>query len=71
MDIKKMSKEELMSVILPKDALTESEHKAWYAYNLLNYQEEFQCYIDFSTRRYQKFFKIFAKDLLVSDKSYL
>lgn len=33
-----MTKEELMKIILPKEMLTESELKSWYAFSLKNYE---------------------------------
>ena len=60
-----------MGMILPKDALTESDNKAWYAYTLKKYEQEFQQYIELVTRRYYKTYKNFAKNLLLKDKNYL
>lgn len=70
-DTKKMSKEELMKYILPKEVLAENELKAWYAFNLKNYESELVTYLRFITKRYQKVFRSLAVELLSNDKKYL
>lgn len=58
-------------MILPKQVLAENDLKAWYGFNLKNYEYELGTYLRFLTKRYQRIFRSMAVELLANDKMYL